>query len=145
MRRHLCGESRGWRLMEAPQAGPQFSTLNSQISILFFRLGHFSTTPHYIAGGGKAGRNFSVSRGRRIHGTGRGGRTSSYDFCLSGASRMNKVKREEERGKSRNSGFVAENPFTLLYLRFASYLFSRNSNVKISLSMFTKRNFAVCI
>ena len=80
-------------------AAGETSILNSQISILPFRLGHFSTVPHYIAGGGKAGRNFSISRGRRIHGTGRGGRTSSYDFCLSGASRINRVKREEERGK----------------------------------------------
>lgn len=134
--------------MEAPQAGPQFSILNSQISILPFRLGHFSIVPHYIAGGGKAGRNFSVSRERRIHGTGRGGRTSSYDFCLSGASRINRVKREEERGKNRNSGFAAENSFTLLSSLFSIsvfYSFSRNSNVKISLSMFTKRDFAVCI
>ena len=83
-------------------AAGEASILNFQISILPFRLGYFSIVPHYIAGGGKAGRNFSVSRGRRIHGTGRGGRTSSYDFCLSGASRINRVKREEERGKSRN-------------------------------------------
>ena len=37
VRRHLCGESRGWGPMEEPQAGPQLSILNSQI---FFRRRH---------------------------------------------------------------------------------------------------------